>query len=464
MDVLMRIPLLSGWFPSLLAATVVVCLALVAALPEPRRSGTTPGKGSASSAATIAAATIAAGAIGYAVVWFLSDVVMAFGVSVGWMVMTVVAATVSLVALALITIRRSRSARRVVAIMLVPLVVLTCATSINMVYGEYTTVGSALGFNPYPMLDSSSISRPVMSVRQWRLLAAHDELHGALASHGIVRTVHIPATKSGFQTRMATVYLPPAALSATPPRLPVMVLLAGQPGSPTRLMAAGKIAAIMDEYAAHHDGLAPIVVSPDQNGAFTHNSLCADTSVYGEAETYLTTDVPRWIRDTLPVSTSSSQWLIGGFSQGGTCSVQIGPAHPKIFGSIFAASTEIAPSDGSRKRTIDRFFNGDEKAFDAHVPTAIIARHSPSSQTLMMVSGEWDADARSNQARIAKAAKAAGMRVTVMISRRSGHDWHTVINGLVPVVDDFGHRTGLGASTWSASRDDQISIITGSGQ
>jgi hypothetical protein len=74
------------------------------------------------------------------------------------------------------------------------------------------------------------------------------------------------------------IYLPPAALSDRPPALPVMELLAGQPGSPSRLIDAGNIAATMNAYAAKHDGLAPIVLVPDQNGEATHNSLSANNA------------------------------------------------------------------------------------------------------------------------------------------------------------------------------------------
>ncbi|MCC2732394.1 MFS transporter, partial [Fusicatenibacter saccharivorans] len=78
-------------------------------------------------------------------------------------------------------------------------------------------------------------------------------------------------TKSNFAARPAMIYLPPAALSEMPPTLPVMELMAGQPGSPSRLIDAGNIAAMMDSYAAKHDGLAPIVIAPDQNGEVSHN-------------------------------------------------------------------------------------------------------------------------------------------------------------------------------------------------
>jgi len=55
---------------------------------------------------------------------------------------------------------------------------------------------------------------------------------GDLAAAGVVSTVVIPGSVSGFAARPAWVYLPPAALVRNPPALPVLVLLHGQPGSP----------------------------------------------------------------------------------------------------------------------------------------------------------------------------------------------------------------------------------------
>lgn len=50
---------------------------------------------------------------------------------------------------------------------------------------------------------------------------------------GEVSKVAIPGAVSGFAAREAEVYLPPAYLSTPRARLPVLVLLAGQPASPT---------------------------------------------------------------------------------------------------------------------------------------------------------------------------------------------------------------------------------------
>ena len=257
-------------------------------------------------------AAVLAGAAGLLVAWLVSDVFMVFGVSLGWPVIFTIAGGIAGVGFVIAAAVTMRGARRVLAIVLVPLVLLSTALGVDSFYGEYQTIGTLVGYTPYASLGSIEVHKAAMSVSDWRSKAQKGSLP-SMPSQGKVLTVDIPNAKSNFTARKAMIYLPPAALSDRPPALPVMELLAGQPGSPSRLIDAGNIAATMNAYAAKHDGLAPIVLVPDQNGEATHNSLCADTT-QGNAETYLTTDVVNWAKKILPVAKSARMWAMGGFS------------------------------------------------------------------------------------------------------------------------------------------------------
>ena len=255
-------------------------------------------------------AAVLAGAAGLLVAWLVSDVFMVFGVSLGWPVIFTIAGGIAGVGFVIAAAVTMRGARRVLAIVLVPLVLLSTALGVDSIYGEYQTIGTLVGYTPYASLGSIEVHKAAMSVSDWHSKARKGSLP-SMPSQGKVLTVDIPNTESNFTARKAMIYLPPAALSDRPPALPVMELLAGQPGSPSRLIDAGNIAATMNAYAAKHDGLAPIVLVPDQNGEATHNSLCADTT-QGNAETYLTTDVVNWAKKMLPVAKSARMWAMGG--------------------------------------------------------------------------------------------------------------------------------------------------------
>ena len=311
--------------------------------------------------ASLVAATLA-GAGGLLATWLMSDVFMVFGVSLGWPVILTVAGGFAGLGFVLAAAVTLRGARRVLAVVLVPLVLASTALGVDSIYGEYRTIGNLVGYTPYPPLGSVTVRKASMSVGEWRDKARKDALP-SMPDSGKVFAVDIPNTESKFKARKAMVYLPPAALSDRPPALPVMELLAGQPGSPGRLIDAGNIAATMNAYAAEHDGLAPIVLAPDQNGSAMHNSLCADTT-RGNAETYLTKDVVNWARATLPVAKSARMWAMGGFSQGGTCTTQLVPRHPDIYGAMLPVDGELEPTDGSVETMVRRYFAGDRKAYD----------------------------------------------------------------------------------------------------
>ena len=457
MKFLTNIHLLNGWFPPTLFALTALSAMLAVILPSTRR-------GEPRWTIHVLLRELLVGLAGFGVgglvVWLLSDVFLVFGVSLGWMVMLTIAVGIGLAAFAVCAAVDSRGLRRAIACAMAVLSLISCAVRVDMVYGEYTTLGSLFGVAAFKEVSSSHISgKASMSVKEWQRLAKRGTLP-SMPEAGEIRTVDIPATASHFKARNADVYLPPAALSRKPPALPVMVMLAGQPGSPDRFFNASGIATTLNDYAAKHHGLAPIVVSPDQNGAATQNSLCADTPVYGKAETYLTVDVTKWIRRTLPVSTSPNDWLIGGFSQGGTCSTQLGPAHPELYGHIYAADGELAPIYHDREATITRYFNGDAKLYQRHVPTEIIKRNAPSTQTLFSIAGEWDTKSQRNAAIIAKAAKQAGMTVHLATAKGSGHDWHTITTALAAVIDRFCAQSGIGTDRRELSSYPNLEMLT----
>ena len=390
-----------------------------------------------------AAIALGIGGLGLLATWLVSDVFMLFGVSLGWMVIISVALGFLAVGFAVCILITARGWRRILAALTVLLCLLSTGLRVDIIYGEFTTLGSLFSVSLYPDYRGHETAKPAMSVAQWRSLASR----GKLPSHpsvGRSYSMRIPNSRSQFAARPADVYLPPAALSDKPPALPVFVLLAGQPGSPDRLFTAGAIPAMMDAYAAQHDGLAPVVVSPDQNGASSHNSLCVDSPVYGKAETYLSSDVPAWIRAELPVASQPRQWAIGGFSQGGTCSTQLGARHPHVYGNMLPADGELEPTQGRQEQMIRDYFNGDRKRFLAQVPARAMLERAPSRQLLFTAAGSNDKESQHNMMVIAKAANQAGMKVRAVITQGSGHDWHTVKTAWKPGLEWVGEAMGLG--------------------
>ena len=133
---------------------------------------------------------------------------------------------------------------------------------------------------------------------------------------GRVGYVTIPATVSGFAAGARSCTSRPQRSYPHPVSLPVIEMMSGQPGSPQDVFEAGRVATSLDAFANAHHGVAPIVVVPDQLGSRASNPMCVD-SPFGNSASYLTVDVPRWIRSTFAVDSAPTGWVDRRFLAGG---------------------------------------------------------------------------------------------------------------------------------------------------
>ncbi|MFJ4295539.1 alpha/beta hydrolase [Curtobacterium sp. NPDC089689] len=258
----------------------------------------------------------------------------------------------------------------------------------------------------------------------------------------------IPATTSHFAARQALVYLPPAALTADPPHLPVDVLLSGQSkgAGPNDVQSGGHIEETMDALATVDRGLAPIVVVPDQLGPQSANPMCVDGKL-GNSRTYLTKDVPAWITSHLKVQTAASAWTIGGFSQGGTCAIQLGAGDPSRFGNLIDVSGEDGPTLGSEAKTIADGFGGSRAAYLAAQPAALMRANAPYRDTnAFFAVGRLDSTYGPVMPVQAARARAAGMHVATWEVPGDRHNWTTARAALAAGLAWMQSRIGLAPS------------------
>lgn len=270
-----------------------------------------------------------------------------------------------------------------------------------------------------------------------------------LPATGRLLRVTIPATRSHFAARQALLYLPPAALTADPPALPVDVLLSGQSrgAGPDDVQTGGQIERTMDALATLDRGLAPVVVVPDQLGPQSANPMCVDGKL-GNSRTYLTQDVPAWVTSHLRVQTAASAWTIGGFSQGGTCAIQLGAGDPARFGNLIDVSGEDGPSLGSVTKTITEGFAGNRAAWAAAQPAALLRAGAPfRDSNAFFAAGALDTTYGPVMPVMAERARAAGMHVATWVVPGGRHSWVTARAALAAGLDWLQPRVGLGGPT-----------------
>ncbi|MCU1527200.1 MAG: hypothetical protein JWP75_963 [Frondihabitans sp.] len=389
-------------------------------------------------------------ALGGVTVWYVGDVQNAFGVSPTWVDRIWVGAVFAGICLALVNVVLAGWIRKIVAVVALFVFVVAGGLAINRDVGEYLTPGQLLGTTTAPDL---SLPKPLIASGTGSIVSLGTQFNPFLyrtwhppitmPKVGTVGQITIPATVSHFDARKAWVYMPPAALVRDAPALPVVVLMSGQPASPGTVMVSGNIPSTLDAMAAKNHGLAPIVVVPDQLGPSEGNPMCVNGKL-GNSATYLTVDVPNWIRTHLHVEADRRAWVVGGFSQGGTCSLQFATGDPKLFGSFIDVAGEEYPTLATDAQAVSEGFAGNAAAFDRAKPVEIMRAHSRYPDTVgFFAVGQDDTKYGQSMRVTAAAAESAGIKVVRDVIVGSGHDWTTATNGFASGLGYLFPRLGL---------------------
>ncbi|MDY7542043.1 alpha/beta hydrolase [Cryobacterium sp. 5B3] len=316
-------------------------------------------------------------------------------------------------------------------VFLVAVVVVTVNVSTGLAQTDRTIPLLSLPDIPAPAAPTTDASSPLSAT--WRPPAD-------LPAGGTIGSVRIPATASGFSARDAQVYLPPAALVPDAPALPFVLMMMGQPGDPD----AGPIAAVLDAFAAAHNGLAPIVLVADQLGDPDVDSLCLDTAEYGRVETYLEQDVVSWARDNLNIEAGRDAWTVAGFSNGGQCALSLALRYPEVWGSVVDASGTVYAGLETEPEVLADVFGGDQAAYDATKPATLLGKSRYPDTMAVFTVGSEDSVMEPGLKDLSQTAKAAGVAVTYYEVPGEGHSLEALDGGLTEAFGVLASRLGLG--------------------
>ncbi|MBK5238038.1 MAG: hypothetical protein JJE28_02885 [Actinomycetales bacterium] len=320
------------------------------------------------------------------------------------------------------------------------LFLLSAALGVNASYGLTPTLGSFLHIASGNIVVLPPVTVPVTP--QASPLYASWNPPANMPVHGATGVIAggIPNAVSHFPARPAEIYLPPAALVANPPKLPLVVLMMGEPGDPNPTI----IARTLETYAAKNRGLAPIVVVVDQLSEPTYDPLCLD-GPRGNVEAYVMKDVVPWALANLNVSTDRKDWTFAGFSNGGGCSAYFGARYPATWGNILDVSGIEFAGLTEQAAVLKEEFAGDQKAYDAIKPINIMAGQRYPDTVAIFTTGELDSKYGPGQEAVSKAAAAAGMDVTFKRLPGVAHNNTSLTLGLPVGFDVLFPRMGLSA-------------------
>ena len=390
----------------------------------------------------VLAAAAAAFALVATVHWALIHVFSVFPENIPNTVLLWVVPGVAALILLVLRLPRSRWRSRATGLAAALLVAALSAVHINAYFGLNRTVSDLFGTElaRIPSLEQELMRKQGESdgvaLQGWTA-------QGEMPAGGALRKSVIPGEASGMVAREAYIYLPPAYFAGNRPALPVLVLVAGQPGGPADWLTGGALQSHMDAYAASHGGVAPVVVVPDPNGSQSANTMCMDSRI-ARADTYLSQDVVQWIKSTLAVDTRHSRWAAGGFSFGGTCALQLATRHPDLFPSALSFSGEAEPAIAKeRQKTIEASFPGDPEAFNRQTPLAIMKEQRFEGSALYLTAGQDDPEFVEYLRTLAAAGREAGFTVRAYEVEHTGHSWDTSSKRIADALDFLAERWGL---------------------
>jgi S-formylglutathione hydrolase FrmB len=386
----------SGWFPP--ATVVLAVLCLLACVPWEARA-----RWRVIRNASVAATLVTAGAVVtvHAFGWLSWPVPWTFDLWVGTVVL----------ALALgVAVWRYVRWRRLVPVLAVGATALMAATLINANYGYFPS--------------TTALFDPPASRTTVAALSIQRSEHHALAS-GEVVPVDIPPVHSHFHARTAYVWVPPAYTADPTLSLPVLELLAGTPGTTLDWLRAGRAATTADAYAKEHHGVAPLLVMPDDNGALTSDTECVNGPA-GQAETYLTEDVPDYLREVFHAATGPRSLAVAGLSEGGTCAVMLALRHGAEYSAFGDYSGLTAPTSANVVApvlTTRTLFGGSTVQYDQHDPVLLLSHAHDPRLAGWFESGGADLKSVQAQQTLSAFARRAGIDTVAVTVPGQGHDF-----------------------------------------
>lgn len=249
-----------------------------------------------------------------------------------------------------------------------------------------------------------------------------------------------PGTKSGFMPRTEFAYIPAIASHSTKIRLPVIVMLPGVPGQTYTWLNDG-MKDTLDKFASTHHGITPYVFIADDTGSIANDTECVN-SPRGQVETYLTVDLPNYIKSHYDVEPEGQKWAIGGLSMGGTCSVMLALKHPDIYKVFMDFSGDLGPTLGSKDYTVNTLFDGSGLAWQKSQPLYLLD-HTP-KKTLKEMYGFYGVGASDSRVYIDstgalyEASKKAGLisQLELASGKHNWSVWEQLFQDALPVVSN----------------------------
>lgn len=223
---------------------------------------------------------------------------------------------------------------------------------------------------------------------------------------------------TGKQSKMnqrVKVFVPKGYSPTKPGGYPVIVALHGFPGNTESFKAVGDFYGSIDRAVANRQMTAPIVVVPNINPSVQFDSECVDSDKGPKTLTWISQDLPAWIRANFNAAHARTSWATWGYSFGGYCAVSAAMHHSDTFGAAIAYQPYFRPEFSASYQPVKPGTPGYENTDLIH-----LAQTSPQPIAVWLMSSEQDPlSYPSTQSFLAAAHRP--MSVTAVITKGGGH-------------------------------------------
>ncbi len=363
--------------------------------------------------------------------------------------------------------RRFGIGRRVISGVALVLTIAMTLTLINGHYAYYPTVKSLFGVDAHHIsqqqlaanaAETAAEARAAAAANAQQRAAARAALeqarikaaggHPMAAVRGATIQTPIPGAVSGFKARDAYIWLPPAWFTDPMKQLPVIELIAGAPGAPSDWIQGGLADQTASRFAQAHDGVAPIIVMPDSNGSDFTDTECVNSSL-GNAETYLTVDVPAYVRTAFDASRAADSMAIGGLSAGGMCATMLALRHPTLYGTFADYAGLTSPTVGESvdpDATTQALFDGSSTAYQQHDPLYLLANNRYPHLAGWFEVGTDDGGPLAAQQTLVPLAQQAGITTQAVEVPGGTHSFALFAQAFADSLPFLSYRLGLTAA------------------
>ena len=278
-----------------------------------------------------------------------------------------------------------------------------------------------------------------------------------------VTTVTIGAPALGVPALRTYVYLPagyddPANAKV---RYPVVYLIHGYPGKSSDWLRAGSADQAMNLLTARRLVHPMIIVMPDANGGWLHDSECLNAVHGQQLETYLSQTVVATIDHAFRTRADRRYRAIGGMSSGAYCALNLGLHHLDTYSVILASEPYGTPG----QRALDDLLAHDQALYEKNSPAAYLPRLAFTHPVAVFLdAGSDDRYTTSAANELARLLAARSQYVALRSAPGLGHTWREaraeLPYSLVFADQHFG-ATGGAAAPYRRSRPTPVRARSG---